>query len=333
MSKLEIAADALDRPRAIVVGCGRLGKRHLQGLVGMPTSIDITAVDVSQNALDSCRQFCAGLPNVERHNLCFKNLEQFLQCKHEKFDLCIIASTANGRLDLATELTASFEANFWILEKPVEQSVSRMLRFKDIFEFGSCFVNFARRQMSFYQAIQNRLSPAGTLEVIASHSTFNIASNISHFIDLVHWWTGALPNSVNVLGLEPRWFSSQREGFFEVNGTILVRFDDGSSLQITSGNAATNNPINVKTNTGCVYEIDETTGVFRSENGEEIVGSMELQSTMSTDIFALILTNKSCLLTPLHTAIDCNLMLTDVLLSHWNEYGALRHINDTLPVT
>ncbi len=53
-----------------------------------------------------------------------------------------------------------------------------------------------------------------------------------HFIDLICGWRNTQLEEVDTRGLSTEWFESKRLGFYEIEGTLLMRFADGSRLKL-----------------------------------------------------------------------------------------------------
>ena len=87
--------------------------------------------------------------------------------------------------------------------------------------------------MPWHQKIKSYLMETGfnSLDVRVRGSSWGMACNSIHFIDLVCWWTGASIVSVEVdrLSINLGYLLNEK-GFYEVNGILSVRFSDFSSL-------------------------------------------------------------------------------------------------------
>ena len=99
--------------KVLIIGAGRMGIRHLQGVLQVSKIKEVTILDIKQSALDVAKEAVAGDSRVE-----YCIFEQFVP---QLFDICIVASTAGNR-KLTCELAEQCGCKYMMIEKPLGQS-------------------------------------------------------------------------------------------------------------------------------------------------------------------------------------------------------------------
>ena len=126
------------------------------------------------------------------------------------------------------------------------------------------------------------------------------------------------------------WVQSKRPSFFEFIGELVVKYDDGSILELNSDHGQ--DPL-VLTVTTCHGEwvINESLGTAFGPNGEVFRGELTYQSSLTAPLVIDILEKNRCSLPPLIDSILQHKPFIDALLQHWNSVHSL-HL-DSLPIT
>ena len=207
-----------------------------------------------------------------------------------EFDVAFVATPAHCRSKLISDLVTTINAKYWKLEKVLAQSSFQLKNIQDCLAgHPSVWVNTARRIMPWHQKIKSYLMETGfnSLDVRVRGSSWGMACNSIHFIDLVCWWTGASIVSVEIDQLD-NWIPAKRKGFYEVNGILSVRFSDFSSLVCECSHGDPSCQIEVKTPCGFLL-IDESVGLASSSIGLEISGEVPYQSSLTTTLLTQLL--------------------------------------------
>ena len=158
--------------------------------------------------------------------------------------------------------------------------------------------------MPWHQKIKSYLMETGfnSLDVRVRGSSWGMACNSIHFIDLVCWLTGASIVSVEIDQLD-NWIPAKRKGFYEVNGILSVRFSDFSSLVCECSHGDPSCQIEVKTPCGFLL-IDESVGLASSSIGLEISGEVPYQSSLTTTLLTQLLDSGMCDLPSLEESVN-----------------------------
>jgi predicted dehydrogenase len=215
--------------RALLVGAGRMGQRHLAGLASHAS--EVTVVDPSPVALAAC----AAATDLR--------LRQHVQLDEvdgsAKFDLAIIATTAHRRLETvewALPRTAAL-----LLEKPLEQSRERVRRLLEVVKGSGvpAWANHYRRSLAGYRPLA---AAEGPFVITVSSGAMGIGCNGIHWIDFALHLTGQQSGRLLHGEIEDAVIGSGRGASYrDYGGWGVFGFPDGSRLMLSS-NATSSAP-------------------------------------------------------------------------------------------
>ena len=110
-----------------------------------------------------------------------------------------------------------------------------------------------------------------------------------HFLDFISWWTDESISHFDNSNLDEKWHLAKREGFWEINGCLVVYFSNGSTGTFYSDNE-NNSPFELRIQTISEnWIIGWDTGVAKRDDGLEINGRVLFQSEMTSDLVKEIL--------------------------------------------
>lgn len=303
--------------KILLLGCGELGSRYLQGLASVESKLFVTVVDPSIKSIDKAKSRWAeaGGTQTDHEILWLNSIPQ----DSEGFDLALVVTSAQERAELVKQIISNTKVRYWVLEKIVAQS-------KQELDAITCFVgqsegawvNTPHRTMELFKSLKARLNGKGPLRVKYAGGLWGLACNSIHYIDIIQWITGESIVSVLTSGLDNNWFESKRAGYFELTGSLVVQFSSGTFLELNSRQNAKVQIFQIELANGIVWNIDEITGTASSSVGEQIHGKIELQSELTGPLVNDILHNGRC---DLPKMTESNLIHTpflEAMLNHWN---------------
>ena len=302
-----------------VIGCGQLGRRHIQGLGLSLSEINVHVYDVAKESLNTCAAFAEEIGDyISNLRLSYFDDIKTIGNAVSSFDLVIISSTATARPSQIKTLKSYIQSKAWLLEKPICQSPDELDELLDLTKDIAVWVNHSRRVVPWYQALKSKYFAGQKVNITFAGPDIGIGCNISQLIDLVNFMTGAIPVSADVSGLSDKWHDSKRQGFKEIDGEITLQFSDGSTMRVVSQNELSGLQISGDFPlTGKTFVIQENKGIV-SQNGKLIeVGQMPLQSQLTGSLFDQINQQGVSDLTPLSVAADCYRVVISSLLDHW----------------
>ncbi len=206
--------------KVLVVGCGRMGLRHLRGLA--PVTRDVHVADPRPEA-----RAAAEAAGVES----FLSLEDALAAG--TYDAAVLAETATGRLERLQALAAAGVRSL-LLEKPVEQSRERLSAAAHLVrEQGmDARVNHFFRTLDLFRELREA---GGPHHVAVTGGAFGLACNGIHWIDLALYLSGDAEGWLLYGELDETPIASGRGAEFrDYGGRALFGFADGTRLHIAS---------------------------------------------------------------------------------------------------
>jgi Oxidoreductase family, NAD-binding Rossmann fold len=204
--------------KALVVGAGRMGLRHVRGL--REVTEDVCVVDPREEARRE-----AGVPQS------FATLEAALEA--ESFDAVVLAETAAGRLERLLAVIAAGVPSV-LVEKPLEQSRERVRAMLEAVRSrpADVRVNHFFRTLAVFASLRPR---GGPFHVTVVGGAFGLACNGIHWIDLARHLSGDGGGRLLFGELDETPIGSGRgEQFRDFGGRALFGFDDGSRLFLSS---------------------------------------------------------------------------------------------------
>jgi len=312
----------------LLVGAGQLGSRYLQGLANCEIQVEIFVVDPNEKSLKTAQLRWEEVANGNAlHRIHFS---QALEGLPAEVDLSLVTTTAEVRLSVVEQVVLMSRVRYWVLEKVLAQSEDQINRLEQLLlNAEDVWVNTPRRAYSWHEQIYEQLPRKQSWQVIGSGGGWGIACNSIHFIDLIAWWTDEELVSVDTSALD-KWFSSKRNGFWEVSGKLKIVYSGGSQLELSVDES--NTPFSLLLqNEQDSWRLDESVGSFTNSNGFSLPGKVEFQSELTGPLVDQILKTGKCPLPALPESAKMHRSLITALLDHWN---ASHQSNDTLlPIT
>ncbi len=276
--------------KILLIGCGNIGSRHLEGLLKSKFSLEITIIEKSKKQIEIVKK------KISNHN--FKNKKLIFFNKFVKknffFDLLICATTSEKRFDLIKNLVKKYKFSKIILEKIAFQNhkdfekALRLLNKKNI----DCWVNCPRREQKIYKEIKRKIKNNDLLTIRVSGNKWNLASNSIHFFDLFYFLTND-KNEFNKKTAFLKKISSKHINFYELTG--LLKIENQKSKIILDDQKISKNII-VKIYTSnfkfTIYETQQFVKIVSSRNNIFKKAKLLKQSSLTTLLVDKIFDNK-----------------------------------------
>lgn len=312
----------------LILGAGQLGSRYLQGLAAYGTPLKIHVSDISQESLSrALSRWNEVAPQGSAHTV---NMMMGLEGVPSRVDLAIIATTAEQRAQLVIGLSGRIDVSYWVLEKMLTQSEADISAIESAVSCSrGAWVNTPMHAWSLYKALRKASKETGPI-----HARYDdvrgLACNAIHYVDLVARWNNGVPVSIDTSKLDKSWYHAGRAGFFDVFGHLTVSFSDGSTLEVTS--KPNDRRYRAELTTAQEHwEIFESEGFARAEDGRTAHGKCEFQSDLTAQLAESILTRGACDLPTLAQSAIQHRAYLHGLLEHWNR--TMRQNVSLLPIT
>lgn len=310
----------------LIAGAGQLGSRYLQGLSKFKDLLNIYVFDISDDSLKMAQS---------RWEECNNNFHQVHYIKEydklpQLIDLAIISSTANVRVDIVKNITLNAKVNYWILEKILATSLSDLNDLRSLtMDSLSSWVNTPMHAWPIYKYLTTKYT--SPKNVSANFLSFNgLACNCIHYIDFISRWVNSEIEVVDLTGLKERWIPAKREGFYEIEGKMLVNYKDGTSLNMTSKFEGKDYVVEIVVD-GETWLINENAGYATCSNGNEIFEKTLLQSELTAIFLEQIFKTGNCDLPTIEQSINQHIPIIQALKYHWNQF--MNTEMDRLPIT
>lgn len=314
----------------LLFGCGKIGARHLQGLIIKNTKFNILVIDSSNLSLnEGKKKWIEAGGNNSKHKIIWSNK---INSEYKKFDLAIIATSSKNRATYIKKLSKKYKIKYWLIEKVLTQSVKEAYLLNSLIKKNTAYINFSRREMNWYKKIKFEVKNKSPLIITKTGGLWGLACNSLHFIDLMSWFTDEQLLLIKTEKLKKKWFLSKRLGFYEIYGEIVAQFSNGSKLILKSHPKEKNEIIKVKLKNKKIWIIDEKNSEAYMLNKKKFIyGKIEYQSELTKKIVTKILTTGKLNLPFLDETLNNHEIFLSSMLSHWNKSY---NLNDkSLPIT
>jgi hypothetical protein len=165
--------------KALIIGCGQLGTRHLQGLVPF-TDLKIDLYDAFPTQYELAKQRWAEV-NGTANRLSFLPNLNILE---NEYELVIVATNADVRYGLLKHLMEKNVKASFLIEKVLFSSPEDYVHAQKLCLNGDARVNHARRMYSGFQKLKSVLGEPKRLRLEVTGNNWGLACNGLHFVDL-----------------------------------------------------------------------------------------------------------------------------------------------------
>ena len=295
--------------KLMIVGGGNLGFRYAQGIMKLKNPFHLTIIDKSYSRLEFLKK------TFTEDNLSLPdNIELLANLREQRFfDLVIISTNSDIRLNVFDEYYNNHIVNFWILEKVLTSNIDELSLFQ---KEGKIWVNTFLRSLNIFKNIKKSI-PKSNVEISVSGGNWGLACNSIHYIDLISWIFNNVPIIINSENLDSEWFSSKRDGFYEVNGSLTVLYPENVILSITCNSSSDDLIIVFKSNS-ISYKYNLISGVFQSNGVIKSNILIPYQSDITPNLVNEIIETKQSSLTPISESIEMHSLFLTAMTKSWD---------------
>lgn len=208
--------------KVLIIGSGRMGIRHMQGVLSVSDINSVTVLDIFETALENAKKAANG-----DNRLTTLLVNEYIPSPH---DVCIIASTANNRKELI-DLAIESGCKSILVEKPLGQSLEEV---EDLVDYVSNLkvtvnVNLNMRLYDCYIKLGENLRECQQLQgfktVTINTGALGIGCNGIHYLDLLFFLFGADDAELVNAEIEPELIPSGRgPQFGDFGGWAIIKF-------------------------------------------------------------------------------------------------------------
>ena len=215
-----------------ILGCGNLGRRHLQSVAKTKQALNIYVYDINQDV------FILAQDLLKDGSVFPESTVSYVTSLSElpvDLDVVVVSSSASGRRKLIEELLDVSKVQYLILEKVLFQSyedydfIQQLLTAKKV----TAFVNCPRRYYPIYSKIKKMLQNK-YFSFYLHGGNWGLACNFIHYLDLLSYFGGTDSLMVDISELDEEILDSKRSGYKEITGTIKGSIGNCDRFVITS---------------------------------------------------------------------------------------------------
>ncbi|MBS3926361.1 MAG: Gfo/Idh/MocA family oxidoreductase [Nitrosarchaeum sp.] len=307
----------MQKKHVLVVGCGNLGSRHLQGIVKISSPLEISVVEPNQNSINIAKDRLNEVPEYHHTISWYDDVSNISQPS----DLVIVSTNSLGRSTLIQQLLKNNHSRF-LIEKIVCQSKEEyesLLKELSIHN-AKGWVDTSKRYFPFYMALKENFSQKKPVHFSVKTGNIGLGTNAIHFLDLFLWFTNSTHIELTE-NLHNEILQNKRgKNFVEFAGIINGKSNSNSTINITSS-LSENLPILVDIESeDKQITIDETNQkIIKSENLPNIPFKWMLQSELTSSIVMDILKNDDCHLPSVQDSFVLHTELFRIFNNHINK--------------
>ena len=306
----------------LIIGCGEIGSRHLQGLSKSNIDIKITICDPNENSIAISKDRFSEMPTNPK----IKSLTYLRSINEltENFDIAIIATTSKKRKILIKNLLDKIKIKYFVIEKIAFQSIDDFEFILKLFkrEKIKAWVNCPNRAFNSYRRIKKMGLSKSNLFLSVDGGNWGLASNLIHYIDLFSFLTSDNHLEIGAHNLDNKIYRSKRQGFIELSGSITARTKKGDYLIVNSEKNSTR-PIILELcyeNLRVIISESESKAKLQTQKKkwlwENIDFEITNQSSMTNNLLYQIIKTDSCNLTKLEESYQ----LHKIIIKSFNKH-------------
>lgn len=214
--------------KVVILGSGRMGIRHAQGIVDMPELTQLYLVDKFEQSLQNAQEALKNSSGFTRTS--FMTLSDFIQ-SNSTYDVAILAATSQNRLESCSTLIAK-GVKYLLVEKPLGQSlaeVNELISFFDSYPDVKAYVNLNMRLYDSFIRLKNDLHTmpqfAGLKTITVNTGTIGIGANGIHYLDLLYFLFDADESVIKACEIDTQLVPSARAAeFADFGGWAAIDF-------------------------------------------------------------------------------------------------------------
>lgn len=294
--------------KILIIGAGSLGSRHLQSLASIPYKINIDIIDRFEKSLDNAKTIIND--NFHPQTLGLVNYYSDIMQIQGDTDLAIIATTADVRFEIVSQLLNHTRLSNLILEKVLFQKMDHYDRVSNLLNKNNinAYVNCPRRMYSFYKTIKEEFDPNKPVHLTVTGGNWGLGCNSIHFFDLWNYFNLSQILELNLSGIDNSIQKSKRDGFIEFSGRLQGYAANGSRIYLSADPEIVGPALIVLEQGSIKYIISEGLKKLIRMDGsssfQEISIEVPFQSQLTGIAVSQIFSENSCELTEYEESSD-----------------------------
>ena len=223
-----------------IVGLGEIGSRHLQALTRCGFDTRLYCIDPNIASLDRAKNRLHKLPeNAKIHSILF---EESIDNLPETIDFSVIATNADIRFQVLSDLLERVRVDYVLLEKILFQNIDDIISGNELLKHYNtqAWVNCPRRMWPIYCDLRQYLKDQSGVSYNLHGGMWGMGCNSIHMIDHFEWLTNSKLLGLNTDNLDPIIHDSKRHGCIEFSGALKALFSNQNEMLLQSDFHSTN---------------------------------------------------------------------------------------------
>jgi predicted dehydrogenase len=327
-------------PVIAIVGCGRVGARHVEATGRLRAAAAVYAVDPSSEATSRAAQLFVAMSSATGSPARLTTARSVDELP-ARVDVAVIATQARDRLAAIDRLLSVRSVGHLVLEKFLFARRSDYERAEPILArlVGSAWVNCPRRLYPGYRELKERCAGADfvRIDVVGGSDIVPIGGIGIHFSDLLDFLLDS-PGEEPDIRLEGARLVPTKRGSPDFAGTLVLRHGSSMSLRLDSLAGSDAPPVVsvYAPEFSCFIEEHDQKATLATREGawhsRGVDFPVPVQSTLTNQVIEQLLDEGTCRLTPYPVGAAIHLRLFDTLLRAYRELQADPSLEE-LPLT
>ena len=286
--------------KIVIVGCGQIGSRHLQGLSRLNERAVIYLVDNVAKSIEIAKERfyeVVSKDKIDQIELKVRNITEI----EDDIDVAIIATSSSNRAQLTKEFVLHNKVKYIVFEKFLFQKKSDYSEIQSLLKENNINA-WVNQWMSSSRPFQDMLHWFdGNLEkVVVDGNNWGMACNSVHFVDFFDFSTNRKGVHVVDCSIDDKVVKSKRPGYYELTGKMDF-VSDNIKLNISCKKISDEVYINILIKGGTKkIEAKLSLGVLKvsyyseSDKAASKNYKLPMQSELTGGLVKQIITHSSC---------------------------------------
>ena len=218
-----------------LIGFGNIGFRYFEAILKLKNKFNLYIIDINS-------PFKKGHDYLKKNKITKKIffLKNLNEIDVKKFDLVIISTTCDGRLRLIEKVKKSFTFKNIIIEKPITQSETELVKLKKILPKNS-WINSQKKSFKIYKDIKKKINLKNKVIMKVEGNSWGICCNSLHLIELFNFFCQKKITKIQETK-KLKWVKRKRNKFFDLDdGEIKISYGNDLLFLSSSKNRSLKN--------------------------------------------------------------------------------------------
>ncbi len=324
--------------RIALIGCGKIGSRHLQSLIKLNIETEIYLVDPKKESINVSLNYVENDLN-DNKNINIKACSVVEEIP-DGIDFAIISTDSKPRFNILENLIKKRLPKYLILEKLLFTKDKEFSEALELVQQADIKV-WVNQWMSAEPAFRDLCSYFNTSDVInlsVKGDNWGLCCNSVHYLELFDFLCDKSELNIQEYDFEKVFFS-KRQGYLEINGRIDINSKNGSKLTLICNDAGILEgeeiSITIKgtdTKAECAFRMDSLNCKIETNNKKiKKKYNLILQSDFTHRIVEEILDTGTCNLPSFERAVYHHNLFYPVFREFFVNKGVA--LNEGIPIT